>query len=146
MIEYNSNFGYARWFKMDVFILRCWHILLQIKNVADGLKLGLWRRWNFNSLLWHNIFLIYDYNMTKLGYFKPTYFNKIIITYNHDTTTHLGFYNRLIKWLLSFCITIVITSSYKGHCGVTWHYGFVIVVDITTWQFLHKYQNFKIYF
>jgi hypothetical protein len=77
MIKYNSNFGYARWFKMDVFILRCWHILLQIKNVVDGFKLGLWPRWNFNSLLSHNIFMIYDYTMIKLGYFEPTYFNKV---------------------------------------------------------------------
>jgi hypothetical protein len=49
--------------------------------------------------------------------------------------------------LLSFFNTIIIPSpclwlhKCKRHCGATWHYGFVIVVNITTWWF---YTNIKI--
>jgi hypothetical protein len=64
-----------------------------------------------------------------------------------NSITHLGFFNRLIKGLLSFSITIAITSSRewlhscKWHCDAMWHYGFATIVNVTTWWFLHKDQN-----
>jgi hypothetical protein len=53
------------------------------------------------------------------------------------------------KVTIFFPTTIVTTCSLdwlhscKWCCDATWHYGFAIIVNITTWWFLHKYQNIK---
>jgi hypothetical protein len=67
-----------------------------------------------------------------------------------NITTHLGFYNRLIKWPLSFFTTIVHSCSWlhscKGHCSATWHYDFLIVVNIMTCEFYTNITFSKMYF
>jgi hypothetical protein len=91
--------------------------------------------------------------LLELFFHKKKDFSYNVFEMHGIYTTHLGFYNWLIKWLLSFFTIIVTTSScywlcsYKGHFNATCQYGFVIVVNITTWWSLHKYQRFKyVYF
>ncbi len=73
----------------------------------------------------------------KLLYEKQWFQNrKLKLTIN--ITTHLGFCDWFKKWLLNFSIMFITTwsqkllCSFKEHQNVTWHHGFVIMVNMTT--------------